>query len=68
MSEINEGGITAVLGLVLLTQPGNEVRVPLETIEGGLPSDSGVQVYQDPLTDELVVRIARHDEPQEPGE
>lgn len=60
MSDINEEGITAVLGLVLLTQPDNEVRVPIEVIEGGLPANSGVQVYQDLETDELVVRIQEY--------
>ena len=62
MSGINEEGVTAVLGLVLLTQPGNEVRVPIETIEKGLPANSGVQVFQDQETEELVVRIASNDE------
>jgi hypothetical protein len=55
---IAEGGITAILGLVLLQQTAYEVRIPIEEVEKGLPEDSGVQVYQDPDTDELVVRIA----------
>lgn len=62
MSDINEEGITAVLGLVLLVQPDREVRVPIETVAAGLPSNSGVQVFQDLETDELVVRIAAYDE------
>ncbi len=62
MSDINEEGVTAVLGLVLLTQPGHEVRVPIEIIEKGLPANSGVQVYQDLASDELVVRIQGYDE------
>lgn len=62
MSDINEEGVTAVLGLVLLTQPNYEVRVPEDTIAGGLPSNSGVQVFQDQETGELVVRIASYDE------
>lgn len=55
---VEEGGVTAILGLVLLQQPGYEVRIPVEEIEKGLPEKSGVQVYQDPETEELVVRIA----------
>lgn len=63
---MNGEGVTAILGLVLLTQ-GGEVRVPLEVVEAGLPENSGVQVYQDELTDELVVRIASYeDEEVEP--
>jgi len=62
VSDINEEGVTAVLGLVLLTQPNHEVRVPEDTIAGGLPSNSGVQVFQDQETGELVVRIASYDE------
>ena len=62
MSDINEEGVTAILGLVLATQPNSEVRVPLATIEKGLPSNSGVQVFQDLKTDELVVRIASNEE------
>lgn len=62
MNDINDEGVTAVLGLVLLTQPKHEVRVPIETIAKGLPANSGVQVYQDLASDELVVRIASYDE------
>lgn len=58
---MNEEGVTAVLGLVLLTQPDHEVRVPIEIIENGLPADSGVQVYQDQETDELVIKIQSYD-------
>jgi hypothetical protein len=58
---VNEEGVTAVLGLVLLTQPDHEVRVPIEIIENGLPADSGVQVYQDQETDELVIKIQSYD-------
>lgn len=62
MSDINDEGITAVLGLVLMVQPNQEVRIPEDTIAGGLPSNSGVQVYQDQDTGELVVRIQAYDE------
>lgn len=61
MSDINDEGVTAILGLVLLTQPDHEVRVPLETIAAGLPSNSGVQVYQDLETEELVVRVQKYE-------
>lgn len=60
MSDVNDEGIAAVLGLVLLTQPDTEVRVPIEIIEKGLPANSGIQVYQDQVTDELVVRITEN--------
>lgn len=61
MSDINDEGVTAVLGLVLLTQPNHEVRVPLETIADGLPANSGVQVFQDLDSEELVVRIQSYE-------
>ena len=54
---MNAEGVTAILGLVLLEQPDHEVRIPIETVEGGLPADSGVQVYHDEANQELVVRI-----------
>lgn len=54
--------IAAVLGLVLVVQPNQEVRIPLEQVEIGLPEDSGVQVFEDAEAQELVVRIAKHDE------
>jgi hypothetical protein len=60
---IEEGGVTAILGLVLLQLEDFEIRIPVEEIEKGLPSNSGVQVYQDPDTEDLVVRIARNGEP-----
>lgn len=56
---MNDEGVTAILGLVLLTQEGQEVRVPAETLEAGLPANSGVQVFKDELTDELVIRIQK---------
>lgn len=65
MSDINDEGITAVLGLVLLVQPNREVRVPENVIAGGLPSNSGVQVYQDQKTGELVVSIQSYNEQED---
>lgn len=59
---IQEGGITALLGLVLLQLPDQGIRIPVEELEKGLPENSGVQVYQDPETEELVIRIASHSE------
>lgn len=58
---MNDEGVVALLGLVLMTVEGNEVRVPAETIEAGLPENSGVQVYRDEMADELVIKIERHD-------
>lgn len=52
--------IAAVLGLVLMTQPDHEVRIPYELVAEGLPENSGVQVEQDEERNELVVRIAEH--------
>lgn len=57
--KVVEEGITAILGVVLLTQ-GGEVRVPRETLEDGLPENSRVQVFFDESADELVVRIAEN--------
>lgn len=54
--------IAAVLGLVLMTQPDHEVRIPYELVAEGLPENSGVQVEQDEERNELVVRIAEHSE------
>lgn len=56
---VAEEGITAILGIVLLTQ-GGEVRVPRETLENGLPENSGVKVFFDESADELVVRVAEN--------
>lgn len=55
---MNDEGVTAILGLVLMVQPGQEVRIPYDVIDGGLPANSGVQVEQDEENEELVVRIA----------
>ena len=54
--------IAAVLGLVLMTQPNNEVRVPYDLVAKGLPEDSGVQVVQDEERNELIIRIAKNGE------
>lgn len=56
---MQEESLAAVLGLVLMTQPNNEVRIPLDVIEKGLPQDSGVKIFQSPVTEELVVQIAK---------
>lgn len=58
---MKDEGVTALLGLVLMTTENREVRVPPEILEEGLPSSSGVQVYKDELTDELVVKIQSHE-------
>lgn len=50
--------IAAVLGLVLMTQENNEVRIPFDVVSAGLPENSGIQVEQDEEAEELVVRIA----------
>lgn len=55
--------IAAVLGLVLLTHPNHEVRIPYELVAEGLPENSGVQIEQDVERDELVVRIAKQEAP-----
>lgn len=57
MNDINDEGVTAILGLVLMTHPDREVRIPIDLIESGLPANSGVQVFQDHATEELVVRV-----------
>lgn len=59
---MNDEGVTAILGLVLLMQPDQTVRIPNELLVKGLPDNSGVQVYQDRMTDELVVRIQSYEE------
>lgn len=51
---MNDEGVAAILGLVLL-QNGGDVRIPADTVANGLPSNSRVQVSWD--EDELVVGI-----------
>jgi hypothetical protein len=63
---VNDEGVVALLGLALLTIEGQEIRVPAEVLEKGLPDNSGVQVYRDELTDELVIKIQRYEEEVEP--
>lgn len=60
---MNDEGVVALLGLVLLTvAPENlEVRVPATVLETGLPENSGVQVFKDELTDELVIKIESYE-------
>jgi hypothetical protein len=62
---INDEGVIALLGLALMTIEGHEIVVPPEVLEAGLPANSGVQVYKDELTDELVIKIQSYggDEP-----
>ena len=50
--------LAAILGFILLQNDG-EIRIPAETLEEGLPEDSGVGVVFDEETDELVVHIAK---------
>jgi hypothetical protein len=57
---MKDEGVAAILGLVLLTHDG-EVRVPAEVVENGLPDNSGVRIYTDDITEELVVQIAKYD-------
>lgn len=59
---MNDEQVTAILGMVLMTQPEQEVRVPYELIEKGLPENSGVQVEQDDASNELVIRIKSFDD------
>lgn len=63
MSDIQDEGITALLGLVLLQQDDWEVRISDEKVMHGLPENSGVQVYHDDASEELVIRIASNTEP-----
>jgi len=58
---MKDEGVAAILGFVLLANDG-EVRVPAETVEAGLPDNSGVRVFTDALTEELVVQIHTKDE------
>lgn len=59
---MNDEGVVALLGLVLMTIEDNEVRVPATLLESGLPANSGVQVYKDEMTDDLVIKIQRYEE------
>lgn len=54
---MQEEGVVALLGLVLMTTEDREIRVPAEVLEAGLPPNSSVEVFKDELTDELIVRI-----------
>lgn len=56
---MNDEGVAAVLGLVLL-QHGGEVRVPADAVAEGLPSNSRVRVRWD--DEELVVSVEKIDE------
>lgn len=62
---MNDEGVVALLGLVLLTIEGNEVRISAETLEKGLPSNSGVQVFRDEMADELVIKIQSFEDKNE---
>lgn len=56
---MNDEGVIALLGLVLMTIEGHEVRVPAEVLERGLPDNSGVQVFKDEMTEELIIKIQK---------
>ena len=56
---MNDEGVIALLGMVLLQQPNQEVRVPYAQVVAGLPSDSAVKVFHHEATNELVIRIAK---------
>lgn len=55
---MDEQGVTALLGLILLQNDG-EIRIPMEALEKGLPSGHGVRVISDEATDELVLSIQK---------
>lgn len=57
---MNDEGVVALLGLVLTTFEGNEVRIPNEQVAAGLPENSGVQVFTDEISEELVIRIEEY--------
>ena len=57
MNGINDEGVIALLGLALMTIEGREIRVPAEVLENGLPDNSGVQVFKDEMTEELIIKI-----------
>lgn len=57
---MNDEGVVALLGLALMTVEGQEIRVPAEILERGLPENSGVQVFKDEIADELVIRIEEY--------
>lgn len=59
---MNDEGVVALLGLVLMTIENNEVRVSAEVVEQGLPENSGVQVFRDEIADELVIRIEKYED------
>lgn len=61
---MNDQGVVALLGLVLLQIEGYEVRVPADEVETALPENSGVQVFMDDEAKELVIRIAKNEEPE----
>lgn len=65
---MNDEGVVALLGLALMTIEGNEVRVPANVLEAGLPANSGVQVFRDEMADELVIRIQHFEEEGEKTE
>lgn len=60
-TNINDEGVVALIGLILLTLPSEEVRIPDEFVARGLPDGGAVRVYHDDFTDELVISIHRQD-------
>lgn len=57
---MEQEGVTAILGLVLL-HVGGEVRIPMEEVEKGLPSGHGVRVESNEQTKELVISIEKYE-------
>lgn len=55
MTGLNDEGLAAILGLVIKTV--GEVTITRESVEEGLPENSGVRVEFDALTDSLAVKI-----------
>ncbi len=61
-TNINDEGIVALIGLILLTLPNEQVRISDEIVTRGLPDGGAVRVYHDDFTDELVISIQRQDD------
>lgn len=55
MSELNEEGVAAILGLIIKTV--GEVVIPQSSVVEGLPEGSGVRIEFDQETDALRVKI-----------
>ena len=55
---MHDEGLAAMLGLVLV-HLGGEVEIPIETIEAGLPENSGVRVVE--TENGVIFRIQEYD-------